>query len=148
MPKRLVLVGPEYGSEVKELMVSANTQTTEHRGFVSVSELTNLYAGASLLLFPSIHEGFGIPLVEAMQLGLPVVASRIPSLVEVGADAVTFVDRPLDPLDWRLRIEEICTDPSHARLLAKRGVERACDFTWDAQIADLVHRLRTISTSK
>lgn len=99
---KLVIVGPQYGDEVRTTMRHARgSSAVEHRGFVSASELAELYAAASAVVFPSLFEGFGLPLLEAIAHGSPVVASDIPALREVGGDRVTYVRDPTDREEWR-----------------------------------------------
>ena len=97
-------------------------------GFVKVEELVYLYSKAKLMVFPSMFEGFGIPLIEAMAVGCPVIASNVTSLPEVGDEAVEFFD-PSSPKSIGRAIETIWRDPHRRKDLVNRGQKHALDFS-------------------
>jgi glycosyltransferase involved in cell wall biosynthesis len=98
-------------------------------GFVPQEDLPALYAGASMFVFPSFYEGFGLPVLEAMNQGTPVVTSNGSSLPEVGGDAVSYVDpRDTEALAGKLR--ELALDRSLRERLSRQGAERAGRFAW------------------
>ena len=88
-----------------------------------------LYAGARALVLPSLDEGFGLPALEAMSAGVPVVASRRGAIPEVTAGAAALVE-PTDVEGLAAALLRMLQDDSHASDLAQRGVERARAFTW------------------
>jgi glycosyltransferase involved in cell wall biosynthesis len=96
-------------------------------------ELAALYRGARCLLYPSLYEGFGLPVVEAMACGTPVVTSLGGALEEVAGDAAVLVD----PLDVPALAEGIATADARREELVARGLERSKTFTW-ARAADAV----------
>jgi glycosyltransferase involved in cell wall biosynthesis len=97
--------------------------------------LARYYAGAEALVFPSIYEGFGIPLVEAMSCGCPIVAGNTSSLPEVGGDAALYCD-PADPGSIAAAMLQITgSSETRARLIAK-GLERARLFSWEKCAAE------------
>ena len=100
----------------------------EARGHVSRDALVQLYRGAAALAFPSLYEGFGMPVLEAMACGCPVACSNVTSLPEVAGDAARLFD-PRDVDDIVAALEEVLADPEP---WAGRGLERAQAFTWDA----------------
>lgn len=109
-------------------------------GRVSDAELRALYAGALCFLFPSRYEGFGLPAVEAMACGCPVVLSDIPALREVGGDAACYCD-PASPDGIADAVCSLADDRALARRLAESGRARAADFTWPAaagRLRDLI----------
>jgi glycosyltransferase involved in cell wall biosynthesis len=105
------------------------------------ADVEALYAGAEALVFPSLYEGFGLPVLEAMRRGLPVVTAAVSSLPEVGGDAVVYVDDPRDAAALAGAIERALADRDRLRRL---GPERAARFTWDrtaAGVADVMREL-------
>jgi glycosyltransferase involved in cell wall biosynthesis len=98
--------------------------------WVSGGDLEGLYAAASCLAVPSVYEGFGLPLLEAMERGVPVACSDIPPLREVGSDAVRYFD-PREPASIAAAVETLVAGDGVAELVS-RGRERAAAFTWDA----------------
>ncbi len=101
----------------------------ELTGRISDASLDAYYRGATLAVCASLHEGFGLPLVEAMSYGVPLVVSDIPVFREVAMDAAVFVS-PTDAPEWRKRVAELMADPSERARLAERGRCRAKDFSW------------------
>jgi glycosyltransferase involved in cell wall biosynthesis len=93
--------------------------------------LSRLYTGAQALVYPSLYEGFGIPPIEAMAHGCPVVCSRGGSIPEVVGDAGAYFD-PLDPRDIRTTIEDTVASSAARERLVALGRERARRFSWDA----------------
>jgi len=100
-----------------------------HLGFVSDDELAALYEGALCLVFPSKTEGFGIPPLEAMAKGCPVISSNAASLVEVGGDAVLYV-APDDGDRWRETIVGLANNEGIRASLSVKGRQRASLFSW------------------
>ncbi len=98
-------------------------------GRLSDEALVSLYRQATALLFPSLTEGFGIPPLEAMQLGCPVVASDGGAIPEVCADAALYVS-PLDMDGWVQAMERVATDARLRQELRDKGFARAASFTW------------------
>lgn len=98
-------------------------------GFVSDEDLPALYAGAQALAFPSLFEGFGLPMLEAMACGTPVVASRAGSLPEIGGDAAVYFD-PESIEEMAEALERVLTDAELAEHLRRKGLARAKQFSW------------------
>ncbi|MBC7253171.1 MAG: glycosyltransferase family 4 protein [Actinobacteria bacterium] len=100
-------------------------------GYVPDERLKSLLVQADLLVFPSIYEGFGLPPLEAMACGVPVVTSNRASLPEVVGDAALLVEDPLDPQEIADRVETLLRDPLLRARLVERGRRRAKMFTWE-----------------
>jgi glycosyltransferase involved in cell wall biosynthesis len=119
-PIRLVAAGPEDSRfpTLRQRIAEKGGAPAQHLGRVRESELAWLYDHAALLLFPSLYEGFGSPLVEAFDHGVAAVASDIPALREVGGGAPRYED-PLDPAAWARAIVELAADSEQrARMIA------------------------------
>jgi glycosyltransferase involved in cell wall biosynthesis len=101
----LVLAGPATPAELRRLHDLIDElgcgDHVRHVGWIDDDELGRRYAGATAVVIPSVHEGFGLPVIEAMQLGVPVVASDIPAFREVAGNHALLVRHPLDPSSWR-----------------------------------------------
>jgi glycosyltransferase involved in cell wall biosynthesis len=113
---------------------SANASNVQGRnvhsaGYVSDDDLAALYEGALCLAFPSKTEGFGIPPLEAMTRGCPVISSNVASLIEVGGDAVVYVD-PDHGDGWRDAIIGLSANDSLRATMAAQGRTRAALFSW------------------
>lgn len=111
--------------------------------YVPYSMLISLIRGAKAVVFPSIYEGFGLPVLEAMQLGVPVITSNVSSLPEVAGDAALLVD-PYDPRAIGEAVRRLDTDAGLRDDLTRRGLRQAARFTPEAyrgRLADLYGRL-------
>lgn len=98
-------------------------------GFVAEADLPALYQGATLLLYPTLYEGFGLPVVEAMAAGTAVITSSTSALEEIGRGAAELVD-PLDVEALATAIARLVADPAARRDLAERGLKRSQRFQW------------------
>lgn len=127
----LLLVGGDgWKVDQEELLCRAELSTVRRLGVVSDAELAALYARAALFVYPSLAEGFGLPVLEAMSCGAPVAASAIPVHAEVTEGAARLVD-PLDVDALRDALQELLDDPAARRRLADAGRERARAFSWE-----------------
>ena len=148
LPATLLIVGPVDARATaalqRRLVEAGAADRVRYLGFVSPDTLTTLYRDASALVLPSLYEGFGLPVLEAMQSGTPVVASDIPSVREVAGDAALYVSRPLDAACWGDALARICADPSLRNELARHGAEAAAQFSWShvgQRFSDLLYRV-------
>jgi glycosyltransferase involved in cell wall biosynthesis len=98
-------------------------------GHVPDDSLPSLYAGAAVFALPSLHEGFGLPILEAMACGAPVLTSNVYALPEVAGDAAELVD-PYNVEAIAEGLTRLLRDRDHARELQRRGLARAAEFTW------------------
>lgn len=99
-------------------------------GYVHEGELPHLYNGASMFVYPSLYEGFGLPVLEAMACGTPVVTSNISSMPEIVGSAGVVVN-PYDVDELLHAMEAVVVDKELAKRLRKRGLERAREFSWE-----------------
>lgn len=146
LPYRLVLVGKKTGFRTEDQAVLRQAETMGDRvrftGEISDKALTRLYAGAQALVLPSLYEGFGLPLLEAMQMGCPVLSSSAASLPEIAGDAALFFDpHSIDSLvNSLLRVP----DRPFMTALAAAGRIRVRDFSYQhcaMQTASVLNRL-------
>jgi glycosyltransferase involved in cell wall biosynthesis len=100
-------------------------------GYLPDSEVRDLYRLAHLFVFPSLCEGFGLPLLEAMACGLPAAVSRAGALPEVGGEAAAYFD-PIDPEEIAGVLLRLLRDTGKRRELAEKGKERAVLFSWES----------------
>jgi glycosyltransferase involved in cell wall biosynthesis len=103
-------------------------------GYVDDTDLPALYGGAAAFCFPSLYEGFGLPVLEAMACGTPVVCSNTSSLPEVAGDAALLVD-PHDPAALADALARILGERALAEDLRRRGLARAAAYSWDRTAA-------------
>jgi glycosyltransferase involved in cell wall biosynthesis len=134
---KLLIIGDEinrYGSLRRSVEAAGVRQDVRFFGFVPDHTLAALYRLASVFAFPSLYEGFGLPPLEAMACGTPVVTSRISSLPEVVGDAAVLVD-PYNIEDIADGLERVLTDEALCADLVTRGRARATQFSWERSVA-------------
>jgi len=112
------------------------TQDVIFTGQVAESKLPSLYRGAVALLFPSLYEGFGLPIVEAMACGTPVITSNVTAMPEVAGGAALLVE-PTSTIEIAAAIQTVIEDASLRARLRAKGVARAATFSW-MKIVDAV----------
>ncbi|HEX2273220.1 MAG TPA: glycosyltransferase family 1 protein [Acidimicrobiales bacterium] len=130
---RLVLAGsPSPLLDVPALMRKRGLGPPDvvRTGYVDDARVAALVAGARMLVFPSLYEGFGMPLIEAMDAGLPVVAARAGATSEVARGAAVLVD-PDDPEAFADAMRRVATDEELRAQLVAAGRQRAQDYSWD-----------------
>jgi anaerobic magnesium-protoporphyrin IX monomethyl ester cyclase len=132
LPHQLVCVGP-YGWRSRglddDIRRSRVGSAINFVGYVPIEHLPVLYSLAEMFVYPSMYEGFGLPVVEAMACGVPVITGRTAALAEVGGDAVVQVDR-LDGASLGEAMVRLASDGDLRRRLAQRGLQRATSFSW------------------
>src|SRR3989338_9310648 len=98
--------------------------------------------GAKVFLFPSFYEGFGLPVLEAMQCGTPVLASRVASIPELGVDAVHYVD-PFDPVDIADGLTQLLDNEEYRRYLRGKGFEQVQNFSWGKTASTILNTINS-----
>jgi glycosyltransferase involved in cell wall biosynthesis len=130
---RLILAGAANGfgaeTELRSIESSPRKESIQVTGYVDASELESLYRRASIFAFPSLDEGFGMPVLEAMSHGVPVVTSRRSAMPEVAGDAAMLVD-PYDTDALAAALLQLAENPGLRGSLAERGRTHALGFTW------------------
>ncbi len=129
---RLVVVGPDdprYPEPEREAVALGVAEAVEWRGYASGPELAEAYRSAGVFALPSLYEGFGLTVLEAMSCGVPVVISNRASLPEVAGDAALYAE-PDRPDELAAALALVLTDRDLADELRRRGFERARQFSW------------------
>jgi glycosyltransferase involved in cell wall biosynthesis len=138
IPHRLVVVGgPWRGREAASAVTAALSHAASHDvqdridvvGAVSASRLAALYRGAALFMFVSRYEGFGLPVLEAMANGVPVIASNAGALPEIGGAAALYVD-PDDIDGLAAAIVQIVSDPQRKATMVSAGRQQSARYSW------------------
>ena len=136
---RLILAGAataDAAAWLEDIARAPLAGRVEHVGYVGPDRRASLFQGARLFVLPSFEEGFGLPALEAMAAGVPVVASNRGSLPEVVGDAGLLID-PDDPEALASAIARILSEPALWQALRQKGFERAGRFSWDQTARDI-----------
>lgn len=132
IPHQLVIVGkpnkdfPEIAEAIKKSSASKDIITP---GFIAEEDLPGLYREASAFVFPSHYEGFGLPPLEAMASGVPVVASKVSCMPEILGDAAFYFD-PYDPEDMAKQINKVLENAPLRRMMLKKGFHQIKKYSW------------------
>jgi glycosyltransferase involved in cell wall biosynthesis len=132
-PPRLLLAGKRgwlYESLVRSVEERGLGDLIRFADYVERADLPALYSGALALTFPSLYEGFGLPALEAMSCGTPVIASNVSSIPEVVGDAGLLLD-PHDAAAWAGAVDRLAAAEVARRDMSRLGMERAAGFTWE-----------------
>lgn len=147
LPTRLIISGSSEGAYKNELLsmldAAGLANDVEFVGYITATQLATYYAHAVAFVFPSLSEGFGMPLLEAMQCGCPVITSNIPVLTEVGGDAALYVD-PHSSASISSAMEAMATDTHVREEYIRKGRARAELFSWKHMGDVLVARLSSM----
>jgi len=115
--------------------------------FVSDEDLPSLYKNALCFVLPSLYEGFGLPVLEAMQYGCPVLTSNVSSLPEAGGDAAVYFD-PEDANDIAQKIDEVVSDSSLRQEMVKKGYNQIKKFSWEKAAKETLRVLEELGNQK
>jgi glycosyltransferase involved in cell wall biosynthesis len=138
----LVVVG-KIGWKSESLVPRLRGRGIVHLDYIRAPQLVTIYRNADAFVFPSLYEGFGFPLLEAMNQGVPTVAARSSSLPEIGGDATLWFE-PGDVTGLALQLERVTSDRALREELAAKGRVRAAEFSWDVAAAKTLAVLRSI----
>jgi len=145
---KLIIVGgrhlPEYTKMIDDKIVKNGlNKEVVIAPYIEDADMPAVYNLADLLVFPSLLEGFGLPMIEAMKCGIPVVASDIPVLSEVVSGAAALMDSQ-DPKQLADKIFEVLNDKNLRDDLIRRGLERSKLFSWERTADDLFKIIRNL----
>jgi alpha-1,3-rhamnosyl/mannosyltransferase len=135
--------GWAYGDTLERIK---GERGVRYLGHVDDATLSALYRSASILAFPSLYEGFGLPLLEAMAHGLPAVVGNAGALPELAAGAAIVVD-PMDVLSIAAGLERLLDDASLREKLGAIGRQRAAEFTWERAASTTREVLRSVAAA-
>lgn len=145
-PHNLVIVGGQ-GWLFDDIMTEVEEQGLSDRviftGFAADEDLPTLYSGATVFVFPSLYEGFGIPLLEAMACGVPVITSDASCLPEVAGDAAIQLS-PHEPQAWTAMVQNLLDEPLEQAHMVTAGYVQVRRFTWEraaSQLLDIYRQL-------
>ncbi len=144
LPHKLLLPGSdrERADEVHAIAdACACRDDIVFTGFVANQDVPALYRAAEAFVFPSLYEGFGLPLLEAMACGTPVAAANLSSLPEVAGDAALLFD-PYDEDQILVALQRLVFEPELRELLSDKGIARAAGFTWERCAAQTLAAIR------
>jgi alpha-1,3-rhamnosyl/mannosyltransferase len=127
----LVMAGPEGWQSVQTMArLRLATAGIRYMGYVPEPDLPGITAGATVFVYPSLYEGFGFPVAQAMAAGVPVITSHVSSLPEVTGGAAVLID-PQSPAELRDALDRLLTSPAARMHMAAAGRIRAQHFRWD-----------------
>ena len=128
IPQKLIIAG-DIGWKAEKIVKKAQDPNIILTGFVDEEEKTKLYKNAELFIYPSFYEGFGLPPLEAMANGTPVICSNTGSLGEIFVEhALTF--NPIDKLELQLCIKRLLENPELRKELTEKGLKFAQNYSW------------------
>jgi glycosyltransferase involved in cell wall biosynthesis len=138
---KLVLTGAKGWRNKDVLSMLEGRNDIIRLGFVEDDDMPLLYNAAEIFVYPSLYEGFGLPVIEAAQCGTPVVCAKGSSLTEVGGDGVLFVD-PRKTEDIARGILQLLEHPKQRKTLIQKGLENAERFSWDRSAKALLDLMK------
>lgn len=130
---KLIITGSNWGNKsVKEFLEKNNLSSKVIiTGFLEKKEIINLLNGAEIFIFPSLYEGFGMPNLEAMACGCPVITSKIAAIEEVVGKAAILLENLSDEIELYIKIKTLLNNKKKIKKLIELGMSRAKDFSWD-----------------
>jgi glycosyltransferase involved in cell wall biosynthesis len=144
---RLIIIGDEISlyPAVRQAVIKSRVEdVVRFMGFVPFDTLRSFFEAAAAFVFPSLYEGFGLPPLEAMASGTPVVTSNVSSLPEVVADAAVLVN-PENVFDIARGIQEVLLDENLRQRLIRKGQEQAARFSWERTAREVLEIYREVA---
>ncbi len=142
---KLVLVGPMRKGYTDITQTIKGLEKYKDKivltGFVDDDDMAAVYSGALCFVYPSLYEGFGLPILEAMQCGVPVISADNSSLPEVGADAALYISGK-DVTQTAQALEKIYSDETFRSLLSQKGLKRSSMFSWQKTVDTIFNTLK------
>jgi glycosyltransferase involved in cell wall biosynthesis len=135
---------PEFEATLDDILRRNEGIRITIRGYVSDAEMRSLYEEADVFVYPSLYEGFGLPVLEAMACGCPVIASNVSSLPEVVGDAGLLID-PYDVEALAHAISTVLADDDLKREMSKKGIAQAQKFSWEKAGTELLAVCREVA---
>jgi glycosyltransferase involved in cell wall biosynthesis len=141
----LALVGPKgWENEEFEQLTRSHAADVKLLGYVSDDDLAALYQACTVFSYPSLYEGFGLPVLEAMACGAPVLTSRVSSMPEIAGEAARYVN-PLDAGDIRAGLTELLESADLRESLSAAGREQAAKFSWERTARETIEALEALA---
>jgi glycosyltransferase involved in cell wall biosynthesis len=147
---RLIIIGDEIARHpsLRHAVIKSRVESSvRFLGFVPIETLCSFYQAASAFVFPSLYEGFGLPPLEAMACGTPVVCSHVSSLPEVVGDAAVIVN-PENVFDIARGMKEILLDDNLRKRLIARGLEQVRQFSWERTASQVLQAYEEVAYKK
>jgi glycosyltransferase involved in cell wall biosynthesis len=145
---KLIIIGDELSKhpDLRRTVIRSGVQNdVRFMGFIPIEMLRLFYDAAKVFVFPSLYEGFGLPPLEAMAQGTPVVTSNISSLPEVVGNAAVLVN-PENVFEIMRGVQRVLVDPSVREKIRQRGYEQAKKFSWDASAQRILQVYKEVAT--
>lgn len=145
----LVIAGGKgwLNSDIPPLLDSLGIkESVRFTGYIDGNDISAVYSGASVFAYPSLYEGFGLPILEAMSCGAPVITSNTSSMPEVAGDAALLVD-PLNADELASALETVLEDEGLRTGMKKKGLARAAMFSWDRCARETLEVYRKVAAS-
>lgn len=142
----LMIIGATgWGSARTLTRLNASAESVRYRGYVDERELPGITAGASAFVYPSLYEGFGFPVAQAMACGVPVITSNTSCLPEIAGDGALLVD-PRSPVEIASALDRLLTSPSLSASVGEQGRLRAKRYRWSTCAQRSLEFFRTVIT--
>jgi glycosyltransferase involved in cell wall biosynthesis len=142
----LVVVG-KIGWKSEDIVHRLRRPGIVHLDYLDAARLATVYRKAEVFVMPSIYEGFGFPLLEAMAYGVPTIAARSSSLPEIGGDATLYFD-PMNAAELAAQLRTLLADRALRETMVTRGRERAAQFRWDRAADETLEVLKRVASSE